>query len=75
MNKSQSSEMISTKFYVGWLYVFEINRFLNKLIKEYGMSFSYEHKIGLFQNEFIIHGNQKEVYSVCAHIEQWFASF
>lgn len=39
------------------------------------MSFSYENKIGLFQNEFIIHGNQKEVYSVCAHIEQWFASF
>lgn len=48
MNRHQSSEMISTNLYIGWLYVFEIKRFLNNLIEVKGMSFSYEQKIGLF---------------------------
>lgn len=75
MNRNKSSELISTSFYVGWLYVFEVKNFLNNLIEEYGMSFIYEQKIGLFENKFIIYGSQKEIYSVCAYIEKWFASF
>jgi hypothetical protein len=67
--------MISTSFYVGWLYVFSVKNFLDSLISKYDYKITYEQKIGVFENQFFIYGNPKEVYSVSAHIENWFKSF
>ncbi len=73
--KGQSSEMISTSFYVGWLYVFSVKNFLDNLISKYDYKITYQQKIGIFENQFFVYGNPKEVYSVSAHIEHWFRSF
>lgn len=69
MNKDTA---ISTSFYIGWLYVFEVNKFINNLINNHGLNISYEQKIGFFENKFTIFGSQKDVYSVSAYIEKWF---
>lgn len=71
----QSSEMISTSFYVGWLYVFSVKNFLDNLIYKYDYKITYQQKIGVFENQFFIYGNPKEVYSVSSHIENWFRIF
>lgn len=75
MTKQYSSEMVSTKFSVGWLYTRQVRDYLHDLINNKNYSISFEEKLGFFENHFFIHGPQRELYSIHRHLTQWFNSF
>jgi len=71
MNKGYSTEMISTNFSIGWLYVGNIRRYLNDIIENQGWPVKYEEKVRFLSNEFTLYGNQRDLVYIQSKIQHY----
>jgi hypothetical protein len=75
MANGTSTEMVSTVFYIGWLYVGQVRNYLNDLIEEKGWPVKYSESVRFFENRFEIYGNQRDVMYIHQKLQQHFQSF
>jgi len=75
MSRGESTEMISTTLYVGWLYLKNIRNYLNDLIDNKGYQIQYEESLQIFQNKFVLYGTQRDIMYAQNKIQQYLNGF
>lgn len=71
MSRGESTEMISTTLYIGWLYLTTIRNYLNDLIENKGYQIQYEESLRIFENKFVLYGTQRDIMYAQHKIQQY----
>ena len=75
MAQGESSEMLSTVFYVGWFYIQPVRDYLNDLIDNKGWPIRYEESVRIFENKFVVYGTQRDIMYIHQKIQYYFENF
>lgn len=71
MSRGDSTEMISTTFYIGWYYLKTVRNYLNDIIENKGWPIQYEESMWIFENKFVLYGPQSYIMYVKTKIEKY----
>lgn len=71
MSRGESTEMISTTFYIGWFYLNNIRNYLNDIIEKKGWPIQYEESVRFFENKFVLYGPQRDIMYVQSKIQHY----
>jgi hypothetical protein len=71
MSRGESTEMISTTFYIGWFYMRAVRDYLNDIIENKKWPVRYEESISFFENKFVLYGPQRDIMYIHYKVENY----